>query len=211
MYRTLLAPITPTAPDGRRPRLRFFAMSEGSQGGGGTGGAGGTGGDGGTEGGDGGAEAAKPGEKAGGTDGGDDFKSEHSKQSALADLAASRKKAAELQERLDAIEDKNKTAEQRAQEANEKRDADARADRLKAQQYEAAEQAGLPLSWAKRISGTTPEEMLADAKQLKTDMTTEAGKSHSTDGAGAGGSGSAAINAAPGVDRLSAYYQTTQK
>ncbi|WFN93466.1 hypothetical protein [Gordonia sihwensis] len=207
---TLHSVITPCAPEGRHPRLRFFAMGEDNSGGGG-GGAGGAGGDGGHD-----AGSDNGGD---GGDGGDVFKSEHSKNAVLADLTSERKGRAAAEKERDAlaqklaeIEDKNKTDEQRKQEAEAKRDAEHRAAQLKADQYEAAEKAGLPLSWAKRIAGATPEEMLADAQQLKSDMDAQSAAGHRTDGAGVGGAGAndTAATAAPGVARASVYYQTSK-
>ncbi|MGB6246104.1 hypothetical protein [Gordonia sp. (in: high G+C Gram-positive bacteria)] len=205
-HRTLHSAITPCAPEGRHPRLRFFSMGDDNSGGGG--GAGGSGGDGGND--------------AGGDDGGDgsdSFKSEHSKNSVLADLSAERQGRAAAEKERDAlaqklaeIEDKNKTDEQRKQEAEAQRAAEHRAAQLKSDQYEAAEKAGLPLSWARRIAGATPAEMLADAQQLKKDMEAQAGAQHRTDGAGSGGAGfDSAASAAPGVSRAAAYYQSHTK
>ncbi|AUH70443.1 hypothetical protein ACN95_09295 [Gordonia sihwensis] len=195
--RTLHSIIAPCAPEGRHPRLRFFAMGEDNSGG------------------DGGHDAGG----GGGGDGGDVFKSEHSKNAVPTDLVSKRqgRAAAEqerdaLAQRLAEIEDKNKTDEQRKQEAEAKRDADHRAAQLKADQYEATEKAGLPLSWAKRIAGATPEEMLADAQQLKSDMDAQSAAGHRTDGAGVGGAGAndTAATAAPGAARASVYYQTSK-
>ncbi|WP_336791779.1 hypothetical protein [Gordonia malaquae] len=206
-----LAPCPP-APSGigAKPRLRFFSMAGGDGGGAGSGGDGGQGGtDGAGAGSDGGADGGQ--QSTNNADGGDGFKSEHSKNSVLADLVAERKARAELQQKLDAIEDKNKTDEQRKADADAKKDAEHRSATLKAAQYEAAAAAGLSLEWAKRISGTTPEEMAADAKQLKAAMDAQAGTQQRTDGAGAGAGSSTASTAAPGVGRLNDYYAATAK
>ncbi|QCG77018.1 hypothetical protein SEA_EWALD_9 [Gordonia phage Ewald] len=143
-----------------------------------------------------------------GADGGDggEWKSERSKNEVLADLRKERDEKAALQKQLDDINDKNKTDEQRKTEADEKRERDAAAAVLKAAQYEAAAAADLPLSWAKRITGATPEEMAADAKELKAEMDKQTGAGQTTDGAGASGSGDAAAAASPGMGRANAYY-----
>ena len=61
--------------------------------------------------------------------------------------------------------------------------------------YEAAEAAGLPLSWAKRLVGSTAEELLADAKSVAADLAEKAkpgtpkpDPSQGSGGAKAGGS-----------------------
>lgn len=76
---------------------------------------------------------------------------------AAADLAALRKE----------IEDANKTAEQKA--ADDLREARALAEQnaAKALRYEIAAEQGIPLALAPRLSGTTREELLADAESLK--------------------------------------------
>ncbi|MFT3661987.1 MAG: hypothetical protein QM809_11455 [Gordonia sp. (in: high G+C Gram-positive bacteria)] len=196
MYRTTLP--TPSGWDldrplaakaGRLPHLRFV---EGTPGGDPAGG--GSGGD----------------PASGGTgdqDSGDDFKSEHSKQSVLADLAAAREEAKTLKAQVAAFEDANKTTEQKATEAAQvQADAAAKAIRT-ANQYEAAEKAGLPLSWAKRLAGDTPEELAADAALLKKDVDAQASAGHRTDGAGTTGDKADPVAAAPaGESRLAAYY-----
>lgn len=143
-----------------------------------------------------------------GGDGGDggEWKSERSKNEVLADLRKERDEKAALQKQLDEINDKNKTDEQRKTEADEKRERDAAAAVLKAAQYEAAAAAGLPLSWAKRITGSTPEEMATDAKELKAEMDKQTSAGQTTDGAGASGSGDGAAAASPGMARANAYY-----
>lgn len=177
-------------------RLRFV---EGGEGGGAP--AGGNGGD-----------AEKPdGDKAGADKSGDEFKSEHSKKTVLADLAAAREEARQAKEALAELENKNKTAEQREADERKQRDENAARDARKVAQYDAAAEVGLPLSWAQRIFGDTAEEMLADAKKLKADMDANASASHSTDGAGKTGGDDPAANAQPGAGRLSAYYAANSK
>jgi len=72
--------------------------------------------------------------------------------------------------RLAALEEAQKTAEQKAAEARtaaEKERDDARLELLK---RDAADEAGLPKSWASRLRGTTKEELEADAKELAKDL-----------------------------------------
>lgn len=77
---------------------------------------------------------------------------------AEADLAALRKQ----------IEDASKTAEQKAADDLKAAQAEAAANAAKALRYEIAAEAGIPLALAPRLTGSTREEILADAEQLKT-------------------------------------------
>ena len=141
---------------------------------------------------------------------GDEFKSEYSRNSVLADLAAERELNRQLKQQ---IEDANKPEDQKAREAREKQETQARNDARFRQQAVAARTAGLSLEWVERIAGSTPEEMLTDAKALKKDLDERSSAGQSTDGAGAAGDGDPASNAAPGVGRANAYYasQKSQK
>lgn len=47
---------------------------------------------------------------------------------------------------------------------------DAASNRSLVHRYEAAEAAGLPLSWARRLVGDTPEALEEDAKRMKADL-----------------------------------------
>lgn len=129
----------------------------------------------------------------------DDFKSAESKSAVLADLTDERKRRqdaetalADAQRRLDEIDSEKLTEQQRTEKERD----DARSDAAKYQattaRYEAAEAAGLPLSWAKRLVGSTAEELAADAKAMAEDLA-EKGKSNSPrpDPTQGGGSGSA--------------------
>lgn len=146
------------------------------------------------------------------TDGsGDEFKSEHSKQTVLADLAAERESNRQLKARLQQLEDANKPEDQKAREAREKQETQARNDARFRQQAIAAKTAGLSLEWVERIAGSTPEEMLTDAKALKKDLDERSSAGQRTDGAGAAGDGDPASTAAPGVGRANAYYATQKK
>jgi hypothetical protein len=95
-----------------------------------------------------------------------DFKSEESKTRVLADLTSERAKRQELEARLKEIEDKDKSETERLTErlsAAEKR-------ALDAARYEIALDKGLTRSQAKRLVGTTPEELAADADELLADL-----------------------------------------
>lgn len=48
--------------------------------------------------------------------------------------------------------------------------AEASTNRTLVSRYEAAEEAGLPLSWARRLVGDTPEALAEDAKRMKADL-----------------------------------------
>lgn len=129
----------------------------------------------------------------------------------LADLAAERESNRQLKARLQELEDANKPEDQKAREAREKQETQARNDARFRQQAVAARTAGLSLEWVERIAGSTPEEMLADAKALKKDLDERSSAGQSTDGAGAAGDGDPASNASPGVGRANAYYATQKK
>lgn len=196
--------------------------------GGGAGGAGGQGGgDGAGAGGGAGADGSGSGAGAGGGgsgsgagdgagadigDGEDQFKTVHSKKAVLGDLATARNENATLKQRIAELENAGKPQDQKDREAQE---AKARADSANARfasQAEAAAKAGLnDLSWVRRIAGSTPEEMLADAQALKKDLDERAGAGQTTDGAGTKGSGDQIDSAAPGVSRLNAYYASQSK
>lgn len=66
------------------------------------------------------------------------------------------------------IEDATKTAEQRATDDLRAAQAEAAANGAKALRYEIAAETGLPLALASRLTGSTREELAADAETLKT-------------------------------------------
>ncbi|MFE7799016.1 hypothetical protein [Nocardia sp. NPDC057440] len=68
-----------------------------------------------------------------------------------------------LEARVKEFEDAQKTEGERTAERIAKLEVDA----AKALRYEAAAQSGLPLSLAQRLNGTTLDELVADAEQLK--------------------------------------------
>lgn len=77
--------------------------------------------------------------------------------------AAAEKAQREAEAKLKKIEDANKSEEQRRDERMRELEADAGL----ARRYEAANEAGLPLSMAGRLVGSTREELIADAQTLK--------------------------------------------
>ncbi|MEV0247959.1 hypothetical protein AB0H76_15305 [Nocardia sp. NPDC050712] len=78
--------------------------------------------------------------------------------------AAAEKEQTALQAKVKAFEDAQKTEAERTAE----RIAALEKDAVKARSYEAAEKSGIPLALAGRLKGSTLEEMVADAEELKT-------------------------------------------
>ena len=111
--------------------------------------------------------------------GGDDFKSEQSKQRVLADLAEERKQRQELAAKLKEIEDAKLSDEQRRE-----RDLEERAQRiaelektnaelaLAKTRRDVADDAGLPSWVAPRLQGTTEDELRADAEKVLAELGT---------------------------------------
>lgn len=81
--------------------------------------------------------------------------------------AAAERAAAELAARVKSFEDANKSAEERAAEQLAEAQRTAVENANKALRYEVAAEAGLPLTAAGRLQGSTREELLADAASLK--------------------------------------------
>lgn len=75
--------------------------------------------------------------------------------------------AAALQKQID---DASKTAEEKAAEALAEAQQRASAAETRAAKYDAAANAGLPLELAPRLVGSTPEELAADAVNLKAQL-----------------------------------------
>ena len=80
------------------------------------------------------------------------------------------KENAAAAKRLTALEEANKTAEQKASEARAQAERERDDARLALMKRDAADEAGLPRSWAERLRGATAEELLADAKNLAKDL-----------------------------------------
>jgi hypothetical protein len=92
-----------------------------------------------------------------------------------ADAKAARDEAAALKAKLQEIEDRDKTEQQRKDEAaaaDAKRATDAEA---KALRYEVAADKGIPLKHAHRLVGSNKEELEADATELAKELKAEDG------------------------------------
>lgn len=84
--------------------------------------------------------------------------------------AAEKKRADDLEAEIAKRDAEKLTDQQRIEkERDDAKSGESKAV-LKASQYEAAAEAGLPLSMARRINGGSPEEMLTDAKALKAEL-----------------------------------------
>lgn len=73
---------------------------------------------------------------------------------------------------LAALQDESRTAEQKAADAKAQADQTLAAANLQLLRYEVAEEKGLPLAHAKRLVGLTREELLADADDFASTITT---------------------------------------
>ena len=82
------------------------------------------------------------------------------------EAAGWRTKARQAEARLQELEDAQKSEAQKAIERAERAEAELGALRAADQRREAAQAAGLPLEFAGRVQGDTPEAMAADAKEL---------------------------------------------
>jgi hypothetical protein len=79
---------------------------------------------------------------------------------------AAKAELAELQAKLKTFEDKDKTEAEKQAEKLASLEKSSTENALKAQRYEVAAEAGLPLKLAGRIRGDDHDSMLADAKEL---------------------------------------------
>lgn len=77
-----------------------------------------------------------------------------------------RTKAQEAAARLQELEDRDKSEAQKAADRADRAEAELAQLRAADQRREAASKAGLPLEFASRVQGDTPEAMAADAKEL---------------------------------------------
>lgn len=90
------------------------------------------------------------------------------KRALTAEREARRAAEAETAALRKQIEDATKTAEQRAADDLRAAQAEAAANGARALRYEVAAETGLPLALASRLTGSTREELAADAETLKT-------------------------------------------
>lgn len=187
MKRTSMPWLTNVHP-GNPHGLRFVEGDGGDQGAAGDGGDGGEGGD---------SAPAAPWEKRG-----EEFDAEKAKTyiSALQgdrdrEVAARRAAEARVKEHEDA---KLSETERLAQERDEAK-TEATTTRSLVSRYEAAEEAGLPLSWARRLVGDTPEALAEDAKRMKADLDERSkpvGPRHDPSQGGGGGGGKTSLHEA---------------
>ncbi len=77
-------------------------------------------------------------------------------------LHQANREAAEMRRKLQKFEDADKSAEERATSAQQR----AESAELEAARWRAAHEAGVPSKDVKRLSGSTYEELLADAKEF---------------------------------------------
>jgi len=89
------------------------------------------------------------------------------KAALVRERAASAQATAELAALRKQIEDANKSAEQRTADDLKAAQEAAAANAAKALRYEVAAEAGIPLTLAARLTGSTREEIAADAEALK--------------------------------------------
>jgi len=90
------------------------------------------------------------------------------KAALVRERAASAQAVAELAALRKQIDDANKSAEQRAADDLKAAQEAAAANAAKALRYEVAAEAGIPLALAARLTGSTREEIAADAETFKT-------------------------------------------
>lgn len=98
---------------------------------------------------------------------GDEPLREPGKKALDAERAARAKAEADLAALRKQIEDANKTAEQKAADDLKAAQAEAAANAARALRYEIAAEAGIPLTFAPRLTGSTREEIATDADALK--------------------------------------------
>lgn len=80
------------------------------------------------------------------------------------------KSNADAAKRLTAMEEAQKSAEQKAAEARASAEKERDQARLELLKRDVADAAGLPKSWAARLVGSTKEELEADAKEMAKDL-----------------------------------------
>lgn len=85
-------------------------------------------------------------------------------------LQAEREALAAARERVRELEAEKLGAQQRAEQERDDARSKLTVAETKVAQYEAAEKAGLPLTWAKRLVGSTAAELEADAKAIAADL-----------------------------------------
>lgn len=76
----------------------------------------------------------------------------------------------DAREKLKQLEDADLSEKEKAEKERDEYRTSSESSRALLDRYEAAEEAGLPLSWAKRLTGSTKDEIVADAKQVKAEL-----------------------------------------
>lgn len=80
------------------------------------------------------------------------------------------KDANDLRARIKQLEDADLSEKEKTEKERDEYRTTSESSRALLDRYEAAEEAGLPLSWAKRLTGSTKDEILADAKSVKAEL-----------------------------------------
>lgn len=100
---------------------------------------------------------------------GEDFDAEKAKTfitSLQREAEAEREKRRAAEAKVQEHENSKLTDQQRIEKERDDAKSESSTLSLRVAQYEAAEKAGIPLSWAKRLVGNTAEEMEADARSV---------------------------------------------
>jgi hypothetical protein len=121
--------------------------------------------------------------------------------------SAAEKRASEAEAQVQKFKDANLTDQQRLEKERDDAKSVASSAQLTLARYEAAEKAGIPLSWAKRLVGATPDELVADAKAVKAELDSKStGRKPAPDPSqgGAGGTGGSARSVSAGRDMFAA-------
>lgn len=109
--------------------------------------------------------------------------------------AAEKKRADAAEARLKELDDAKLSDQQRLEQERDTYRSKADESSSLVQRYEAAEQAGIPLSWAKRLTGSTPEELLTDAKSIKEQLAPSGPKPDPSQGGSGGRTGNTLADA----------------
>ena len=109
--------------------------------------------------------------------------------------AAEKRRADAAEARLKELDDAKLTDQQRLEAERDEYRSKADSAGATLAKYEAAEAAGIPLTWAKRLTGSTPEELLADAKSIKEQLAPSGPKPDPSQGGSGGRSGNTLADA----------------
>ncbi|WP_288756246.1 hypothetical protein [uncultured Dermacoccus sp.] len=106
-----------------------------------------------------------------------------------------KRRADAAEARLKELDDAKLTDQQRLEAERDEYRSKADSAGATLAKYEAAEAAGIPLTWAKRLTGSTPEELLADAKSIKEQLAPSGPKPDPSQGGSGGRSGNTLADA----------------